>query len=63
MDDDLNEMGNDAAAPAAASGRVAGAAAADEDARGWAVARASWLVVLTPLIAGVLVIGLGYGLA
>jgi hypothetical protein len=40
-----------------------GLAAAAKDARGWAVARASWLVVLTPVIAGVLVIGLGYGLA
>jgi hypothetical protein len=39
-----------------------GLAAADQDARAWAVARASWLVVLTPLVAGVLVIGLGYGL-
>jgi hypothetical protein len=42
---------------------AAGLAARDDGVRAWAVTRASWLMVLTPLVAGVLVIALGYGLA
>ena len=39
-----------------------GLAAQDDSARAWACTLASWLAILTPLLAGTMVIGLGYAL-